>query len=220
MQTWSQPQSGYAGSRTSPIGIGGAIAVHALAVGIFLLMPKEMIDQLTPTALRTYAVDADPPPPPVEQTAPKQVEQQVVRPKQASDVLTPIVPVNVDSGPAFTRIPVLIDPIPGTGIDVAPKPPLPPVLTEATADYRRGMFQPAYPPTMRRQDQEGKVTVRIRIGTDGRVLSVEKVFATTEAFWEATQEQAMQKWRFRPATSDGTPIESERVMTVYFKLEA
>ena len=37
MQSVVMPQGGYVGSPRSPIGIGGAIAVHALAAGIFLL---------------------------------------------------------------------------------------------------------------------------------------------------------------------------------------
>lgn len=218
MQTWSQPQSGYAGSRTSPIGIGGAIAVHAVAIGIFLLMPKEMIDRLTPTTLSTYPVRMDPPPP--DQNPPKQLEQKDDLPIRSmpTEIVPTIIPLTADTAPTFVKIPP-IDFVPGGGTVIDTKPPIAPILVDAQADYGKGAFQPNYPPAMRRQDQEGKVTVRVHIGADGRVLDVEKVFATTEAFWKATQDQAIKKWRFLPATSDGTPVESVRVMTVYFKLE-
>src|SRR3546814_4820066 len=58
--------SGYSGGRRSPIGIGGAVAVHALVFGAYLLMPKEVIDTFHSSPFTTYAVPETPPPPPEE----------------------------------------------------------------------------------------------------------------------------------------------------------
>jgi protein TonB len=60
--------------------------------------------------------------------------------------------------------------------------------------------------------------VRITIGTDGRVKAADKVSATSEAFYSATERHALRSWRFRPATVDGKPIESATVLTVHFRL--
>jgi protein TonB len=62
----------------------------------------------------------------------------------------------------------------------------------------------------------GKVTVRVLIGTDGRVKQVEPVTATSDAFFRATRDQALRRWRFRPGTRDGVPQEAWRTMSVTF----
>ncbi|MEI9850246.1 MAG: energy transducer TonB [Sphingomonas sp.] len=79
-------------------------------------------------------------------------------------------------------------------------------------------FQPDYPPPEIRSGREGKVTVRVRIGTDGRVKEVQQVQATSAAFFEATRKQALAKWRFKPATRGGVPEESWRTMNLRFEL--
>jgi len=67
-------------------------------------------------------------------------------------------------------------------------------------------------------EKEGHVTVRVSIGVDGRVTAVERVSASDDAFWAVTQRQALRKWRFRPATRDGAPVASTKVLTVRFRL--
>jgi protein TonB len=64
------------------------------------------------------------------------------------------------------------------------------------------------------------VTIRVLIGTDGRVKAVEKVRTASDAFFRATESQALRHWRFKPATLDGKPVESSKVMTVHFRLLA
>jgi protein TonB len=93
------------------------------------------------------------------------------------------------------------------------------VVIDASIDPRaRAAFQPDYPGTMIRQGVEGAVTVRMGIGADGRVTDIEKISATDESFWLATRRHALREWRFRPATRDGVPIASTRVLTVRFTL--
>jgi protein TonB len=50
------------------------------------------------------------------------------------------------------------------------------------------------------------------------VRAVARVSATSEAFWAAAERQALSRWRFRPATLDGRPVESTKVMTVHFRI--
>ena len=79
-------------------------------------------------------------------------------------------------------------------------------------------FQPDYPASEQRMGNDGKVTVRVLIGTDGRVKQIERVSATSDAFFRATETQALRRWRFRPGTRDGVPQEAWRTMTVTFVL--
>jgi protein TonB len=212
--------SGYKGGRRSPIGIGGAVAVHALVAGIFLMMPKEMIRQFTETPLETYEIPETAPPPP-EKPAPQTDSKAPSRPTAQPTATEPLVKT---PDPGFT---IKTDPFPvlepgsGTGTLTPPyTPPAPdPVMVDASIDPRAlAMFQPDYPGAMVRQGMEGKVTVRVTIGADGRVIDVERLSATDEAFWLATQRHALRKWRFRPATRDGVAVSSSKVLTVHFRL--
>jgi protein TonB len=119
--------------------------------------------------------------------------------------------VDIDTRPVTTTTGAT-DPITPTS--------LPPVFVSATMDpAAAGRFQPEYPASLARAEIEGVVTVRVLIGADGRVKQVDLVSATDPAFFEATRKQALRYWRFRPATSDGTPAESWRTMTVRFRLQ-
>lgn len=209
------------GAQRSPIGLTGTIAVHALVVGVFLLIPKETIKTfIDPPPLTTTNVPIDPPPPqePMEQPrteSPVRSQPVTVRPT----AVDPVVPLRWDP-------PVTGWDKPGTAVDPGPAiilppadPPRDPVLTDPVIDPRaQARFQPDYPGTMIRQGVEGSVTVRVSIGTDGRVTAIEKISATDDSFWLVTQRHAMKTWRFRPATRDGVPVASTKVLTVRFTL--
>ncbi|CCW16871.1 Ferric siderophore transport system, periplasmic binding protein TonB [Sphingobium indicum BiD32] len=213
--------SGYRRNSGSPVGIGGAIAVHALVIGAWLLIPKEVIDTVfTPPPLTTTNIPlADPPPPePVEQTVKKPIK---TRPTQQRPTVTdPIVP-GAQGDPVITGGAGTGDAIdPGPTIILPPlDPPRAPVLVDAGIDPRAlGQFQPDYPGAMIRQGLEGTVTVRVTINAEGRVTDIARVAASDESFWLATQRHALRKWRFRPATRDGVPVATTKILTVRFTL--
>ena len=215
----SEGFSGYSGGKRSPIGIGGAIAIHALVVGAYFLMPKEMIRTFDPPPFTTYDVPETSPPPPEK---PKPETDSKIRPRASTQPTT--VPDRViDTPTGGFRATADDHPASDTGAGpITPPyiPPVPdPVLTEASIDPRAlAAFQPDYPGAMIRQGMEGKVTVRVTIGPDGRVIDIERLSATDDAFWLATQRHALRKWRFRPATRDGVAIGSTRILTVHFRL--
>jgi protein TonB len=95
--------------------------------------------------------------------------------------------------------------------------PKPPVRVEAR--LRSGDLQPPYPASEEKLEREGKVTIRVTIGTDGRVKAAERVSAASEAFYAATERHALRSWRFSPAMVDGRPVESTKVLTVSFRLD-
>ena len=98
--------------------------------------------------------------------------------------------------------------------------PKPPVRVEAQIDGRYSRdLQPPYPPSEQRMGNEGTVTVRVTIGANGRVKAVNRVSAASDAFYKATERHALRSWRFKPATVDGKAVESEKVMTVHFRIE-
>ena len=212
-------QPGYAGGGGSPVAIGATIAVHALVVGAFILIPKEVIAPYVPQILIGKQIPIDPPPPEAQPQPPE--SRMPVRPT------TDPIPTNPDD---LVKLPDSgtgpIVPAGDTGTDTSggiTLPPLEPVyeprLVEPGIDPRAmSAFQPDYPGSMIRQGMEGSVTVRVSIGADGKVTAIERLSATDEAFWIATQRHAMRKWRFRPATRDGVAVPGIKVLTVHFKL--
>lgn len=216
------PSSAY-GARRSPAGLAGTIAVHALLLGAFLLLPKEMITRHLPPGIVGYPVPQDPPPPPPTSETPPDSAKPDMRSTMTS--VDPIFPPPFDDSalrPADPPVAPAGDggsTVSGEGTTVRVPDPPAPVLVEAAIDPRHATaFQPDYPPSMIRMEREGHVTVRVSIGPDGRVTAVERVSASDDAFWTATQRQALRKWRFRPATRDGAPVASTKILTVRFRL--
>lgn len=97
--------------------------------------------------------------------------------------------------------------------------PIPPVLVAPRLDARYADdLQPAYPPEERRALREGRVIARVFVGVTGHVQRIERIDATSDAFWRVTQMQSA-RWRFRPATRDGIPVEAWYRVSLRFELK-
>jgi protein TonB len=165
------------------------------------------------------------PPPPLDPTPPK---QQTKTP-QNEKIYTPPIPdplplprTQIDLTPKLPPLPPMGPEI-GKGLE--PTPPAPPavitkpVMVDAFIDPRyQNLLQPPYPPEEQRAGNSGRVVLRVLVGTDGRVKQVEKISAASDAFFAAAQRQALGKWRFKPATQDGVPIEQWKTMSLRFVL--
>lgn len=215
-------RGGYLDHKTrSPLGLGAAVAINGAVVGA-LLFAAPMVTTELPKVFGTINIAPEPPPPEPLPPPPPKPTQQVQDP-----VITPTVsnpPVRSDISFTLPPLPP-VPPLPSgageIGIPrVADPPPHTPVFVGPQIDTRySGALQPPYPPGKIRAEEEGVVVVRVRIGADGRVKEVQKVEAADEAFYRATVEQATKRWRFKPATSDGKPVEGWRTMTVRFELD-
>jgi protein TonB len=204
--------------RASPSSLAIVIALHVGVLGAVIMAKGPVFErQASRTTIFNVPIPPEPddiPPPPPQ---PREQRTQIDRP----EVLIPLPPV-----PEHVLIPR--DPIPltdaGTTGTVAIADPLPPpipdpVRREASVDPRFAhLLQPPYPTSEQRAERTGSVRLRVTIGTDGRVKAVEMLSATNEAFWEVARQQALGRWRFRPATLDGRPVESTKVMTIQFRL--
>lgn len=203
-------------------------AVVALAVtGIILAAPDVVTRIIVRGPLVTYPVPIPPEPQPIPDPKPVQHNTAKPDPQPRPDPAQPKPLIDVpQNGPIFTGTgPVSLDPPPasgsgtGAGIAADPPTPAPPVFIEPVTDPRYAReFQPPYPAEERRLGNAGLVVVRVLIGTDGRVKMVELVSSASPAFFDATRRQALARWRFRPATRDGVPIERWRTMRVNFVL--
>lgn len=77
---------------------------------------------------------------------------------------------------------------------------------------------PRYPSAARRAGVEGRVVVRGIVRRDGTIDNVEIIRDLPYGLGESAR-QAVNRWRFRPATFNGEPIDVYYTVTVNFKLQ-
>ena len=202
-----------------PGGLAIVITLHA-AVLASLVLVKVSYDPQEPE--RTRLIDIFTPPPPDENPPPPQ-QQPRQQPSQI-DTVDPIVSTQTQ-GPVIQERdlpPVPFDPNAGRETviaDASPDLPRIPVRVEAQFDPR-SQLQPPYPASEEARQRDGQVRVRLTIGADGRVKAIERLSATSDAFWQSTQRHALARWRFRPATEDGRAVESTKIITLTFRIDA
>lgn len=215
----------FSSSRFNPAGLAAAIGINAAVIGALLFAAPYVGIAPPGGSIDIYEVPIDPVPP--EPTPQPPQPRSSARPIERIETVPPIVESVIDLGR-----PIAADPLPfppsgdlaGGGTEAgttSADPPAPaPVIVGPSIDPRYAAdLQPAYPPSEQRLSREGRVTVRVLVGPDGRVRQVERVSATSDAFFAATEAQAMRRWRFRPGTRDGSAQEAWRTMTVTFRLE-
>jgi periplasmic protein TonB len=212
---------GYLNARERhPFFLSAAIAINLSAVGAMLAWKAEVFE---PRDRGIPIISVAPPipiapPKPVDRKTPETRPTDIQRPVDTP--LSPIPVPPIDTG--RTLWPALPPLAPGgetgNGNATAPTPPAP-VEIRASVDPRfASNLQPPYPPWLERQEIAGLVTVRVQVGIDGRVLAVELVSASHPDFFAATRDQALKRWRFKPATRDGVAVTSWVTKTVRFEV--
>ncbi len=210
------------GLQTGSFGVSLALTAAMVAGLIFAAPHVTGPPPETHLVIRNIDIPAPPPPDPKPLPTTAAIEHPVVVP-------TPVVHPTVSPDPILTTtaIPLgpVMPPVPGPSASASPiaEPtaavPLP-VLVDAAVDPRyAAALQPPYPAEERRAEHEGRVVVRVLIGVDGRVKQVERKSADSDAFFRETEKQALTKWRFKPATRDGIPVETWRTMSIRFLLQ-
>lgn len=209
--------------RANPAGMGAAILVNGSIILAIALSPLVVQPEKPGTRIMADPITLQPP---LEPKADKPEDTPklppIVVPKPQIDTRQPPKPgpattdTNADTG-------ALLD---GRGGDdhgaeiirELPKPPMP-IFKAAFRDPRFARdFQPEYPVGKLRLEIEGSATVRVLVGTDGRVRQVQVIRASDPDFAKATEKQALKAWRFKPAMRDGTPVEDWQTLTVRFDI--
>ena len=213
-------------NRFNPAGLTAAIAINAAVIAGLMFSSPTIIAKLPGDPLTLIDVHTPEPPPPEpvpDPPTPPRGQQPVeridtpiplVKPVASAESLVPTMPslppAGTDTGVGTGPV-VIADPL--------PPPPLP-VLVDPAFDPRyASAIQPIYPAAERRAEHEGRVTIRVLVGIDGRVKQAERISATSDAFWQATRERALSAWRFKPGTRGGIPVEAWRTLTLTFVLE-
>jgi periplasmic protein TonB len=209
--------------RINPKSLGATLIINgALIATIATMMPGGIADVEAITHIITIPTE---PPPPLPPDPPQTKDTKQVKQGEIDHVT---VPPSTGEGPSTdndTQVVIsggdIIIPGTGTGTTIIDPPPMTHdiIRTGAKPDPRFAAYlQPGYPRGALHDGAEGRATVRVLVGADGRVKEVVLIRADRPDFFDATRDQALRKWRFTPATEDGTPIESWREMTVRFEM--
>jgi len=215
--------------KTNPVGLTGAIAINGSIIAAVLLSPT-IVDTLErEDRIKVINVEQQKPPPekPKDDVKQKPLIPPIYAPPPIVDVARPEVtpPTTTDILP-----PAILPPagtLDGTKIagaaDIAkiiPPVAAVPVFKAAIRDPRFARkFQPDYPVGLLRREIEGRVRIKVLIGTNGRVRQAEIVSATHADFGKAARKQALRSWRFKPATRGGKPVEDWQTLTVRFNID-
>lgn len=113
-------------------------------------------------------------------------------------------PKNPAKEPELQRL--VVDPI--YSLKEVDQPPVP--LSQPSA---------VYPRTLRTQRLEGSVDVGFVITAKGTTQDPHAVSSTHEGFEQAAID-AVKKWKFKPATKDGKPVNTKVLVTVTFSLKS
>ena len=176
-------------------GVAMAVAVHALIIAGAMAMPEIVAPEKFEGTIIAFPVKVQKPPEPVIED--KKPEVEIARATMQTlperpiniDVPDPLVPVNnygnveIKAGSGGIGDEFRFDPI-----KIAPDP----VIVGASLNRRyAGDFQPAYPVGQLRREIEGIVSVRVLVGTDGRVKDIQLIESPHQDFWTATRKQAL-----------------------------
>ena len=200
-------------TRFNPGGLTAAIAINAGLVAALMFAGPTILPGDPVRILETTNIPIDQPPPEPPRPQPRTEEVVANRPTETIVAPNPIVPTPSTSDLVTTTTIVPTPPLtPIIGSDpgpivIATPAPLPPLIAPQVDPRYASAFQPTYPPAERRANR------------DGRVKQIERVTATSDAFWQVTQDRALRSWRFKPATRGDVPVEAWRTMSLTFRME-
>lgn len=95
--------------------------------------------------------------------------------------------------------------VPLPSVEAAAAIELPVTPLETSADYANNPL-PQYPPTSRRLGEEGKLEVRVCVSINGTVASATVTKSSGFGRLDRATTQALQQWRFSPATRGTEPV--------------
>jgi protein TonB len=184
------------------------VVFHVLVIYAFATGLAKSGQRYLSTILQTTMIqqekpkDLPPPPPPVD-----------LKEKPPVQVIAPDINITVpvEAPPPIQNVTTkAAPPPPPTPRAVTPGTPIKPISMPDVHDY--------YPEQARRDGQEGRAQVKVCVGANGKIASAET--ATTSGF-PALDEAAIKvakAARFKPATSEGKPVDSCATLPVKFEL--
>jgi protein TonB len=91
--------------------------------------------------------------------------------------------------------------------------------SQSTAAVLTKYVNPRYPTQARRANQEGWVDVEYTVDTDGNVSDTRVISSQPRHVFDREATDAVQRWKFKPATLDGAPVASKGRRHIIFTLK-
>jgi len=166
----------------------------------------ELVAERVP-AVESLPVEPEPEPPPVPDKDEMPKPEPEPKPKPKLTVAKRIAPVHTSS-----------EPIAATESDSTPPPADIPSIPASADVFSVYNPKPPYPTAARRLRHEGNVTVKVLVSKNGDPSSV--LLEKSSGFRELDESAVatVKRWRFRPGTKAGIPVDSEIVIPIRFRL--
>jgi len=87
-----------------------------------------------------------------------------------------------------------------------------------SASYAASNRPPVQPARSLRNNEQGKVVLRVLVQADGSAGDVQVQTSSGFPLLDEAARSAVQTWRFNPATSDGKPVAEWYLVPIIFKL--
>jgi TonB family protein len=137
-------------------------------------------------------------------------------------------PTHADSAPVAAKPPAPVEVVKGTvSVSASPFPSIrvPPEMksqvSKQGASLQVGQLisrvEPVYPEDAERQRIEGAVKLHVIIDRDGNIQDIDQM--TGPPLLEAAAANAVRKWRYKPTSLGGQPVEAGLDVTVTFRLQ-
>ena len=202
--------------RIHPATLTLILAGHAVA--IFAVMSARMdVESRKDPPIIVDTIPVPPEPRPVEGDPPKSLPSE-----RPLDAPLPLVPPPPLPGPLVSELPPPPDPGPlvGNGMGATPLPlPLEIVRTGPRFATPESDIRPPYPDSMRANEQEAVLKLRLAIDERGRVVAVEPVGRADPTFLAAARRHILKAWRYRPAMEGDKAVAATTVITLKFELD-
>lgn len=194
-------------------------ALHVSVKHDLVPLPPSIAVRLLPQA---EVRKAPPPPPPKPAPAVPKAAAPVQTPPRPQPVLAARAPEAPASFAVAPQPPAPPVPAP-VAVATPPAPPAPAAAPAVTgprfdADYLHNP-KPVYPAFSRRNGEEGKVFLRVKVSADGSALELEIKQSSGFPRLDGAARDAVAKWRFIPARRGDEAIESWVTVPVVFALE-
>jgi protein TonB len=198
----SHSSSSYVARQRSPrkhlTGIGLVVLLHAVLLWAISSGLARQVVRMTENTVEAVLMSEAPPPAPLP--TPKTPPPKTPAPPP---------PAPTSTAPAITQ----------TTAPPAAAPTAPAIRTGAVIQPGAHCAKPDYPSASRRLEEEGTVTLKFLIGTDGKVLQADIEKSSGFTRLDEAARNALSKCQFRPGTVDGKPEQSWANIKYTWRLE-
>ena len=211
--------------------VGSVVALHvvgiwALQSGLVrkaaeVIVPAELLSEFIAPPAPPRMAPPPPAPPPPPTPAPKAPPKVAPRPAPMPVAVADATPAPAaPTGIATPQPPAPPVDAPAVQPSPAPAPPAPPriELPSSDAAYLNNP-RPSYPAISKRMGEQGKVVLRVLIGTDGVPQKVEVNQSSGFDRLDRQAQDAVMRWRFVPGKRNGVPEAMWNLVPINFVLE-